>query len=171
MKERQPINRRKKELKLIFQPDNLLTVLRPIISNISVNEIEQRVRERGVLLEKELGLEIERNHQENLFLAIEDNNYVGAFLIEAGRFSLLNTSQEQILARGVEKGKKAVSKLKRFSRILIRRNQLAEAVFNGAASSQVLTKCNFRLVVSIAKKYAMCDVPPSSTFFRQETSP
>lgn len=159
-----PIDGRKKELKLIFQPNNLLTVLRPIIPNISVNEIEQQIREGGSLLEKELGLRIEQNHQENLFLAIGDNNYVGAFLTEAGRFPLLNACQEQILALGVEKGKKSVSKLKRFSRtlisrILIKPNQIAEAVFNGAASSQVLTKCNLRLVVSIAKEHTRSGMP------------
>lgn len=160
MKERQPIDgRKKKEFKSAFGPDNLLLALHPILPEISSDELKQRVKEKSLLLGKKIGLKIDQNHQEDLLRLLENDNLVGAFLIEACRYPLLASEQEQILAQKVSEGKRAINMLQQNGLWPMADGKLVEAIFIGVAARQLLTKCNFRLVFSIAWKYTGRGVP------------
>lgn len=164
MKEREAVidGRSRNRFESVFQPDNFLLVLQPVFPNISSEEISQREQKKSILLEKELGLKIKHDHYESLFLAIADNNLVGAYLIEACRYPLLTPNQEQILAQRITAGIGAISLLKQPSWRQKKHNPhnpLAEIAFDGTAARRLLTNCNFRLVVSIAWKSTGRGVP------------
>lgn len=155
MKEREPIkiDGRRKELKLIFQPSNLLPVLCPLIPDLTPNRLEQEIQEKCNLLQRELGVKVDQDHHSDLICAIDNQDIVGAFLIEAGRYPLLTSEQEQVLARKISKGKEIIFYLKQFSCLPNPDDGFVKAIFNGATAGKLLTNCNFRLVVSIAQEY------------------
>lgn len=155
MKERESIkiDGRRKELKLIFQPSNLLQVLCPLIPDLTPNRLEQEIQKKCNLLQRELGVEVDQDHHSDLICAIDNQDIVEAFLIEAGRYPLLTSEQEQVLARKISKGKEIIFYLKQFSCLPNPDDGFVKAILNGAAAGKLLTNCNFRLVVSIAQEY------------------
>lgn len=161
MKETEPkIDGRKKHaFKSVFRPENLLLVLDPIIPNLSFASIKEKVEEKCVSLEQKLGLVIDSNHREELAHVFEKRDLVGVTLIEAGNFPRLDAKQEKSLAQTVIKGKKAISRLKTSSSIITSDNGLVETTLNGAAARELITCCNWRLVISIAKKFNKKDIP------------
>lgn len=85
-------------------------------------------------------------------IGIDDT--VSLYLKEISRIPLLRAEQEVEYAKGMETGKKARQQLARSSTISMgERNKLEQKIRDGELSRQKLIKANFRLVVSIAKKY------------------
>lgn len=85
-------------------------------------------------------------------IGIDDT--VSLYLKEISRIPLLRAEQEVEYAKGMETGKKARQQLNRSTTIsLAERNKLEQKIRDGELCRQKLIKANFRLVVSIAKKY------------------
>ena len=85
-------------------------------------------------------------------IGIDDT--VSLYLKEISRIPLLRAEQEVEYARGMEIGKKARQQLMRSTGTSIgERNKLEQKIREGELCRQKLIKANFRLVVSIAKKY------------------
>lgn len=85
-------------------------------------------------------------------IGIDDT--VSLYLKEISRIPLLRAEQEVEYARGMEIGKKARMQLNRSTAISAsERNKLEQKIRDGELCRQKLIKANFRLVVSIAKKY------------------
>lgn len=135
---------------LYFEPEILLSVLSPVIPD--PYELKRRAEEKYDLLIKKLGLQIERNHQQPLFWAADDDDLIGIYLVEIGRYPILTFSQEQILAQMIEEGKRAILHLKE-SKSPLRPNDFIEVILNGNAARNFFADCNLHLVVNIARKY------------------
>ena len=85
-------------------------------------------------------------------IGIDDT--VSLYLKEISRIPLLRAEQEVEYAKGMETGKRARQQLNRSSGVTAsERVKLEAKVREGELSRQKLIKANFRLVVSIAKKY------------------
>lgn len=84
--------------------------------------------------------------------AIGIDDTVSLYLKEISRIPLLTAAQEVEYARGMEIGKKAKSRMKE-QLSSAERGRIEGKVRLGEQSRQKLIKANFRLVVSIAKKY------------------
>lgn len=152
-KEGQPIEtigKLKLPPRLYFEPEILLSVLSPVIPDLY--ELNQRIEEKYNLLIKDLGLQIDRNHQQPLFLAADDHDLIGIYFAEIGRYPLLTSPQEQILARMIAEGKTAILHLKE-PKSQPKLNDSIEAILNGAAARNLFTKCNLRLVFTPAREF------------------
>ncbi len=85
--------------------------------------------------------------------AIGIDDTVSLYLKEISRIPLLTAAQEVEYARGMEMGRRARYRLNKDHLAPSERARLEEKVREGERSRQKLIKANFRLVVSIAKKY------------------
>ncbi len=85
--------------------------------------------------------------------AIGIDDTVSLYLKEISRIPLLTAAQEVEYARGMETGKRARYRLNKNHVSAPERNRLEQKIREGELSRQKLIKANFRLVVSIAKKY------------------
>ncbi|MGE5262809.1 MAG: sigma-70 family RNA polymerase sigma factor, partial [Acidobacteriota bacterium] len=85
--------------------------------------------------------------------AIGIDDTVSLYLKEISRIPLLTASQEVEYARGMETGKRARYRLNKNHISNGERSRLESKIREGELSRQKLIKANFRLVVSIAKKY------------------
>ena len=84
-------------------------------------------------------------------IGIDDT--VSLYLKEISRIPLLTAEQEVEYARGMETGKRARFRLTKNHVAQAERTRLEQKIREGEQSRQKLIKANFRLVVSIAKKY------------------
>ncbi len=84
-------------------------------------------------------------------IGIDDT--VSLYLKEISRIPLLRAEQEVEYAKAMEAGKRARYQLNRSNPSASERSRLEAKVRAGELSRQKLIKANFRLVVSIAKKY------------------
>ena len=92
--------------------------------------------------------------QEDLDLsAIGIDDTVSLYLKEISRIPLLTAAQEVEYARGMEMGKRARYRLNKNHVSPAERARLEAKIREGELCRQKLIKANFRLVVSIAKKY------------------
>jgi len=95
----------------------------------------------------------------NLSSALDDatripiDDTVGLYLREISRIPLLTPQEETRLARQVAKGLKARARLACDGKDPITHQQLEQAVRRGNKARSHLIEANFRLVVSIAKRY------------------
>jgi RNA polymerase primary sigma factor len=95
----------------------------------------------------------------NLSSAMDDaarfpiDDTVGLYLREISRIPLLTAQEETRLARQVAKGLKARARLACDGKDPITHQQLEQAVRRGNKARSHLIEANFRLVVSIAKRY------------------
>jgi RNA polymerase primary sigma factor len=85
--------------------------------------------------------------------AIGIDDTVSLYLKEISRIPLLTAAQEVEYARGMETGKRARYRLNKNHVSMPERSRLEQKIREGEVSRQKLIKANFRLVVSIAKKY------------------
>lgn len=85
-------------------------------------------------------------------ISVDDT--ISLYLREISRIPLLTSQEEVSIATRMERGLQAQGTLSRKRNIsLARRNELRRAVRDGLEARQQLIKANFRLVVSIAKRY------------------
>jgi len=92
---------------------------------------------------------------------IAADDTVGLYLKEMARVALLSTEEEIALAKRLEVGQKAESRLKKLAIDAppATRQKLLDAIEDGKEARNHLIKANTRLVVSIAKKYMARGVP------------
>lgn len=83
----------------------------------------------------------------------------GLYLKEVGRVPLLTAEQEVKLAKQIENGRRARERLADDSFSEKERKQLQTTAKDGFAAREHLTLANFRLVISVAKKYRGRGVP------------
>ncbi len=84
---------------------------------------------------------------------IETADGLALYLREISRVPLLSAEDEVTLARAIEKGRKARRRLEKGVKDAGVRDRLEQAVQDGAAARRHLIEANFRLVISIAKRY------------------
>jgi len=97
--------------------------------------------------------------EEAYFRAVEVDDTIGLYLKEIGRVPLLTREEEVQLAKRMEQGRKAEERLRRNGLGPERRRELEALVEDGYAAREHLIRANFRLVISVAKKYIGRGVP------------
>jgi len=85
--------------------------------------------------------------------AISIDNAVSLYFKEMGREPLLTREEEVMLAKRMERGKKAKKKLDQNGHDLEKQRELERQVEDGKEARSHLIRANTRLVVSIAKRY------------------
>ncbi|GIK41220.1 MAG: RNA polymerase sigma factor SigA [Chloroflexota bacterium] len=102
------------------------------------------------------------DNEEFLFYAADDtdpdfdvDDSIALYLKEISRIPLLSAEEEVLLAKAIERGKKAVVRLSQAHGQTsgLSRDRLRSEVRRGKEARRKLIEANFRLVVSIAKKY------------------
>jgi RNA polymerase primary sigma factor len=102
------------------------------------------------------------DNEEFLFYAADDtdtdfdvDDSIALYLKEISRIPLLSAEEEVQLAKAIERGKKAVVRLTQANSQTngLSRDRLRSEVRRGKEARRKLIEANFRLVVSIAKKY------------------
>jgi len=106
---------------------------------------------------KEDKLEIEIDPFDLSAIAADDT--ISLYLKEMARVPLLTSDEETVLAKRLEKGRKATKKLRKVDRNSDEAYKLKADVRDGERARDHLIKANTRLVVSIAKKYMGQGVP------------
>jgi len=93
--------------------------------------------------------------------AISSDDTVGLYLKEMARVPLLSTEEEVSLARRIERGRQAESRLSKLDGNCPpkKRTEYHARILDMRAARDHLIKANTRLVVSIAKKYMARGVP------------
>ncbi len=91
--------------------------------------------------------------------AIAADDTISLYLKEMARVPLLTSIEETVLAKSLEKGRKAEKTLKKTPRNSNKADTLRQHIRDGNRSREHLIKANTRLVVSIAKKYMGQGVP------------
>ena len=98
--------------------------------------------------------------EEDIYRTIEADDTIGLYLKEIGKVSLLTAEEEVALAKRMERGIKAQSKLKNEKyKTLDHRDELLRLSDDGLAAREHLIRANSRLVISVAKKYIGRGVP------------
>ncbi len=98
--------------------------------------------------------------EEDIHRAIAIDDTIGLYLKEIGKVDLLTAEEEVSLAKRMEAGKRAQTRLNngRYSSEE-KRWELERAVYDGIAAREHLIQANSRLVISVAKKYIGRGVP------------
>ncbi len=111
--------------------------------------------------ESELSEEEEKAQAEedNFLSAVDADDTVGLYLKEVGRVPLLTAEEEVMLAKRIERGRKAREELAKGPVSEKRRAELRRLVEDGWAAREHLITANSRLVISVAKKYMGRGVP------------
>ncbi|MCJ7548419.1 MAG: sigma-70 family RNA polymerase sigma factor [Anaerolineae bacterium] len=98
--------------------------------------------------------------EEDIYRAIEVDDTIGLYLKEIGKVALLTAEEEVSLARRMEAGKNAQTKLNagRYANE-DKRDELELQLDDGILAREHLIRANSRLVISVAKKYIGRGVP------------
>ncbi len=100
----------------------------------------------------------DRNRADLDNIAIDDT--VSLYLKQMGQVSLLTAAEEVMLARQIEEGEAARTRLKRCAQLALDAHEhLCDVVHTGELARTRLVEANTRLVVSVAKKYIGQGVP------------
>jgi RNA polymerase primary sigma factor len=98
--------------------------------------------------------------EEDIYRAIAVDDTIGLYLKEIGKVSLLTAEEEVSLAKRMERGKKAQTKLRNGRyKSNQERYELERRGLDGLAAREHLIRANSRLVISVAKKYIGRGVP------------
>lgn len=126
--------------------DDLYSVF--IEEGIDVFETAEEEEKKPEEIEKEL--KAKARHDTTI-----SSDPVRMYLREIGRTALLTKEEEVQLAKAIEKGEKAATRLKKATARMSKKTKgkLKEDAKLGDRAWERLTKANLRLVVSIAKKY------------------
>ena len=90
---------------------------------------------------------------------IDTDDTIGLYLKEVSRVPLLTATQEVELAQRIERGRMAREELARGNVSAHRRVELRKLIEDGWAAREHLITANYRLVISVAKKYMGRGVP------------
>lgn len=103
---------------------------------------------------------MERRALQNERYTSGDEDSLGQYLSEAGKYPLLTKDDEVRLAKAIADGAEAAAELARTGgRTTTKQRRLAVVVKRGEAAQQTLVQSNLRLVVWIAKKYQASGLP------------
>lgn len=91
--------------------------------------------------------------------AVDLGDATGAYLSQVGRVPLLTRKEEVELAKRIQRGAEASSRLARGVRSEAHRQELQRLIEDGLAAREYLILANSRLVISVAKKYASQGIP------------
>ena len=91
--------------------------------------------------------------------AISADDTISLYLKEMARVPLLTSDEETVLAKRLERGRKAEKKLKKVAPDTDESDKIRAEIRDGDRARDHLIKANTRLVVSIAKKYMGQGVP------------
>ncbi len=98
--------------------------------------------------------------EEDIYRAVEVDDTIGLYLKEIGKVALLTAEEEVSLAKRMEAGKKAQTKLNTGRHANEdRRDELELQLDDGIRAREHLIRANSRLVISVAKKYIGRGVP------------
>ncbi|HSH58484.1 MAG TPA: sigma-70 family RNA polymerase sigma factor [Acidimicrobiales bacterium] len=93
-------------------------------------------------------------------MPIQDQDLIGLYLQDIGRYPLLTKEDEARLGEAVQSGAAAAAELARGTTVDPERRAALEArVRRGEEAAEAFVKSNLRLVVSVAKRYAGSGVP------------
>ena len=120
-------------------------------------EAEEEQRRLRAVKKDEAKLEIEIDPFDLSAIAADDT--ISLYLKEMARVPLLTSDEETVLAKRLEKGRKAAKKLRKVPYDTNEADLLRAEVRDGDRARDHLIKANTRLVVSIAKKYMGQGVP------------
>jgi len=123
------------------------------------SEVEPGVSPGGVSVKAAEEI-AEEQEEEDIYRTIEIDDTIGLYLREIGKVPLLTGEEEVELAKRIERGKKAQSRLSsgRYTSEE-RRQELERLVEDGIEAREHLIRANSRLVISVAKKYIGRGVP------------
>jgi RNA polymerase primary sigma factor len=93
------------------------------------------------------------------FATIAIDDVIGLYLKEIGQVPLLTAEEEVALARRMEAGRIAERELGQDSLAPEKRAELTDVMLDGLVAREHLIRANFRLVISVAKKYIGRGVP------------
>jgi len=119
---------------------------------------EDKEPSRDEMAEEEEELAEEANRQSYLS-DIDADDTVGLYLKEVGRVPLLTAQEEVLLAKRIERGRKAREELAVGVESEETRWELRSLIEDGWAAREHLITANSRLVISVAKKYMGRGVP------------
>ncbi len=123
------------------------------------SDLEEAEEEQRGKLKKQDGDKLEAEIDPFDLSAIAADDTISLYLKEMARVPLLTSIEETVLAKSLEKGRKAEKALKKTPRNSNKADALRQHIREGNRSREHLIKANTRLVVSIAKKYMGQGVP------------
>ncbi len=123
----------------------------------SIEEAEEEEKKAKDLSKNGDKVEVEIDPFDLSAIAADDT--ISLYLKEMARVPLLTSNEETVLAKTLEKGRKAEKEIRKVYRNGDRADTLRQHIKEGNRSRDHLIKANTRLVVSIAKKYMGQGVP------------
>ncbi len=142
--------------------DEIVTTLLDNGITVGGEEEEEKPSDEFTLHEKKSEIEddLSDETEEDIYRAIEVDDTIGLYLKEIGKVSLLDAEEEVELAKRMEAGLKARTRLESNKiKNEDRRYELQMISEDGMAAREHLIRANSRLVISVAKKYIGRGVP------------
>ena len=142
--------------------DEIVTSLLDSGITVGAEEDEEKPSDEFILHEKKSGIEddLSDETEEDIYRAIEVDDTIGLYLKEIGKVSLLDAEEEVELAKRMEAGLKARTRLEGNKiKSEDRRYELQMISEDGLSARGHLIRSNSRLVISVAKKYIGRGVP------------
>ena len=123
--------------------------------NVKTNNNQVAVEEVDDL-EEEIELDIDLDDEQDVNVASDEtaNDPISLYLEEISRISLLSKEKEVELAKKIEAGDLANERIKSENLSYVERTELRPVIVAGDRARDELIEANYRLVISITKKYA-----------------
>jgi len=148
------------------QIEQVITLLEE--AGVLVQDLVAQEEEEMAPITLEEGEEVDEEEEESFLILPDDDlagisvdDGIGLYLREMTRVPLLTNDEEVRLAKAIERGKLAESRVKIHGEHATakERHQIERSIEEGRLAREHLIKANTRLVVSIAKKYMGRGVP------------